>query len=242
MRVTAVLVLATAAYAQQGPAAHPEFEVVSVKPGDPSDSSSGGSGSPGRQQIRNATLATLVRYAYGLNEYQLDGGPKWLNSARFTVDAKFPVGSSRDQILLMMQAMLADRFKLEFHRVTKTLSEYALVIAKGGPKLQVAAEGDPNSGASSQGPRQIKGRGLTMSRLASMLMGPVGAPVLDRTGLTGQYNFALEFAPLLGTPKEDETLPSIFAVLQEKLGLRLEPIKGPVEILVIDGAERPTEN
>jgi uncharacterized protein (TIGR03435 family) len=116
----------------------------------------------------------------------------------------------------MIQALLADRFKLEFHRVTRILPEYALVVAKGGPKLQAAADGDANNGSSSQDDRSTKGWGLTISNLANMLLSAVEAPVLDRTGLEGKHNFILEFAPLLGAPKEGETAPDIFSVLQEQ--------------------------
>jgi uncharacterized protein (TIGR03435 family) len=231
-----------AAHAQQQPAARAEFEVVSVKPGDPADPSSSGRTTPGGLEMRNTTLKNLVRSAYRLNEYQLEGGPKWMDSAKFNIDARLPAGVPRDQIPLMMQALLADRFKLEFHRVTKTLPQYELVIAKGGPKIEVTSEDDPKRGSSSQGDRQIKGWGMPVSTLASMLISAVGAPVTDRTGLAGKYNFILEFAPLMGTPRENETLPTIFAALQEKLGLKLEATKGPVEVLVIDRAEKPTEN
>lgn len=242
MRATIVLLVAVAAHAQQPTAARPEFEVLSVKPGDPNDPASSGRTTPGGLEMRNTTLNNLVRGAYNLNEYQLDGGPKWMNSAKFNIDAKLPAGVPRDQIPLMMQAMLADRFKLEFHRETRTLREYALVVAKGGPKLQTASEDDRNRQRSSQGDRQIKGWGQPISTLTRMLISAVGAPVIDRTGLEGQYNFILEFEPLMGTPKEDETMRTIFVVLQEQLGLKLEPIKGPVEVLVIERAEKPPEN
>jgi uncharacterized protein (TIGR03435 family) len=240
MRATLALVLAMVEQAQERPAARVEFEVVSVKPGDPADPSSSGRSTPGGMQMRNTTLKTLVRSAYQLNEYQIEGGPKWMDSAKFTIDAKLPAGTARDQIPLMEQALLADRFKLEFHRVTKTLPEYALVVAKGGPKVQVASKDD--QGGTSQGDRLIKGRGTPISTLAAMLISAVGAPVLDQTGLEGKYNFSLEFAPVLGTPKDDETLPSLFAALQERLGLKLQAVKGPVEVLVIDRAELPAEN
>jgi uncharacterized protein (TIGR03435 family) len=242
VRAAVALVLAMAAQAQQQPAARVEFEVVSVKPGDPAFHGSSVRTNPGSLEMRNTTLKNLVRSAYQLNEYQLEGGPKWMDSAIFNIDAKLPAGAPRDQMPLMFQALVADRFKLQFHRVTKTLPEYALVVAKGGPKVPVASEEDRNNGRSSQGDRQIKGWGLPISSLANMLIGVVGAPVLDRTGLEGKYNFILEFAPLLETPRADETLPSIFEALQEKLGLKLEPTKGPVEVVVIDGAEKPAEN
>jgi uncharacterized protein (TIGR03435 family) len=235
-----LLALVVAAQAQQ-PASRVEFEVVSVKPGDPNDPSSSGRSTPGGMEMRNTTLNTLVRGAYGLNEFQLAGGPKWAGSAKFNVVAKMPEGATRDQIPLMMQSMLADRFKLEFHRETRTLQEYALVVAKGGPKLQEATEDGKAHNGTSQGPRLIKARAATLSDLARMLIGAVRAPVLDRTEIAGQYTIALEFAPLLGSTPTDENLPDIFAAVQS-LGLRLEPIKGPVELVVIDSAAMPPEN
>src|SRR5450759_2226674 len=129
MRAAVAVVLAMAAHAQQQAAGRAEFEVVSVKPGDPADPSSSGRTTPGGLDLRNTTLKNLVRSAYRLNEYQLEGGPKWIASAKFNIDAKLPAGVPRDQMPLMMQALLADRFQLEFHRVTRTLPEYALEVA-----------------------------------------------------------------------------------------------------------------
>jgi uncharacterized protein (TIGR03435 family) len=240
MRVIVAFALAVAAQAQQQPAARAEFEVVSVKPGDPSDPGAGMRMSPGRLEMRNITLKQLVMSAYSLNPYQLEGGPKWLDSAKFDVDAKLPAGAPGSQTSPMVQAMLADRFKLEFHRETQTRSEYALVVAKGGPKLQAAGADDHQS--SSSGPRMVRGTATPMSRLADMLISVVSAPVVDQTGLTGKYNIDMKFAPLLETSVQDETLPDIFAAVQEQLGLRLNAIKGPVEVLVIDHAEMPSAN
>jgi uncharacterized protein (TIGR03435 family) len=236
-----LLALVTAAQLHSQSAARVEFEVVSVKPGDPNDPSSSGRGMPGGMEMRNTTLNTLVRSAYNLNEFQLIGGPKWAGSARFVVVGKFPKDATREQTPLMLQAMLADRFKLEFHRETRTLQEYELVAAKGGPKLQEASEADKGRGGSSQGPRQIKATSITVARLAEMLISAVSAPVLDRTGITGQYTIALRFAPLMGGGPGDENLPDIFGAVQQ-LGLKLAPIKGAVEVLVIDNAVMPSEN
>jgi uncharacterized protein (TIGR03435 family) len=182
-----------------------------------------------------------------LNEYQVEGGPQWMDSARFDIDAKLPAGARQDQVPLMMQAMLADRFKLEFSRATKTLREYALVVAKGGPKLKEAGDADRKGQLSqsfSHAARKIEASGVTMSGLADALMNPVGAPVIDRTGLKGLYTFTLEFAPQLETFADDEPepLPTIFSAVQIRLGLKLEEIKGPVEVLVIGHAEKPSAN
>ena len=242
MRATFILLLTLAAQAQQRPDARVEFEVVSVKPGDPADPASSSRPSAGGMQWRNTTLKNLVRGAYGLNEFQLQGGPKWADSQRFHIDAKLPAGTSREQMPLMMRALLADRFKLVFHRETKILPEYELVVAPGGPKLEAASPESLNDQSSSQGDRHIKGKALTMSTLAGMMISAVGAPVVDRTGLTGKYTISLAFAPMVGTPRDDEPLPTILGVLPQQLGLKLEKTKGPVEVLVIDRAEQPAEN
>lgn len=240
MRSVFSILLAIAACGQQ--AARVEFEVVSVKRGDPNDPGSSGRATAGRLEMRNATLKTIVRGAYGLHEYQLEGGPRWIETERFHIDGKFPAGSSREQGPLMIQAMLADRFHLQFHRETRDVRQYALVVSKGGPRVEPTAAGEPRRGSFSQGPRQLKGWGLTMPVLARMLIGVVGAPVVDRTGLTGEYNIVLAFASLSDPPRPDETLPGIFTVIQEQLGLKLEPIRGPIEVLVIDRVEMPSGN
>ncbi len=237
-----LLALVAAAQAQQS-TPHVEFEVVSVKLGDPNDPSSSGRSTPGGMEMRNTTLNTLVRSAYGLNEFQLAGGPKWAGSTKFNVVAKAPAGASRDQTPLMMQSMLADRFKLEFHRETRMLQEYALVVAKGGSKLQAATEEEKaHGGIERTGPAaDQKPEAPLLSDLARMLISAVSAPVLDRTGVAGQYTITLQFAPLLGGTPADDNLPDIFAAVQ-LLGLRLEPMKGPVELVVIDNAVMPSEN
>ena len=156
------------------------------------------------------------------------------------VVARFPKGATRDQMPLILQSMLADRFKLEFHRETRTMQEYELVVAKGGPKLQEATEAE-RQGESSVGPEHLEAKGATMSDLTAMLIRLAGGPTLDRTGITGQYTIALRFAPLMGGGPGDENLPDIFGTIQQ-LGLKLVPLKGPVEVLVIDSAVMPSEN
>jgi uncharacterized protein (TIGR03435 family) len=234
-----VFFIVAAAWAQQSPE-KVQFEVVSIKPGDPMDGSSSSRTTPGGMQMRNTTLDTLVRGAYGLNQFQLSGGPKWTGTARFHVDAKLPSGANREDMQLMMRNMLADRFKLEFHRETRTLPEYALVVAKGGIKIPELGPDDPKQQGTSQGPRSIQINGFDLATLARMLISVVGAPVIDRTELKGYYKIKLQHQPFQGAAPDDE-MPTIFAALAQ-IGLRLEPIKGPVEVVVIDRAEMPTEN
>ncbi len=220
--------------------AQAEFEVVSIKPGDPGDPASSARSTRGGLEMKNTTLNNLVRGAYNLNEFQLAGGPKWADTAKFDIVAKLPAGAAREQTQQMLQAMLAERFKLVFHRETRTIPEYALVVGKDGPKLRASSEEEKKQSRTSQGPRMIKATGTTVEALARMLISAVGAPVLNRTGLEGEYNFDLRFAPLMGGT--EETLPDIFGAVQQQLGLKLEPIKGPVEVLIVDKAEMPTPN
>jgi uncharacterized protein (TIGR03435 family) len=235
------ILLALLATQIQQPTARVEFEVVSVRPGDPNAPGSSSRFLQGRMEMKNTTLRSLIMSAYGLNEFQLVGLPRWSESTKFDVIATLPAGAASDQTSLMMQSMLADRFKLEFHRETRMIQEYALVVIKGGPKLQQAAEEDKGHSIWGQGPRMIKARSTTLSNLARMLISAVSAPVVDRTEISGEYAIDLKFAPVMGGTPADDELPNIFGAIQQ-LGLKLEPIKGPVEILVIDNAAMPTEN
>ena len=184
----------------------------------------------------------LIMSAWHLNRDQLIGGPGWLETAGWDIDARFPAGTSPAQAPQMIQAMLADRFRLVTHRETRTLPVYALTVAKGGVKLH---QGDGRGGMSA-GPRLIRYGAGTMAELASQLSSYLGRHVIDRTEMTGQYAISLSFAPVdLGAPVDDAALdsgPSIFQALQEQAGLKLESIKGQVEVLVIDHAEKPTPN
>lgn len=219
-----------------------EFEVVSIKPADPAAPGHMTQQTPGGFRERNLRLFELIMGAWNLNRDQLAGGPNWLETTGWDIDARFPAGTSPAQAQQMMQAMLADRFRLVTHRETRTLPEYALTAAKGGIKLH---EGDGRGGMSA-GPRLIRYSAGTMGELARQLSGYLGRHVIDRTGITGQYAISLSFAPVdpaasAGDATQDAA-PSIFQALQEQAGLKLESINGPVEVLVIDNAEKPTPN
>jgi len=240
MRQITILLLATVASAQQ-PAARVEFEVASVKAGDPLAPGMSVHSSPSGILLENNTLKNILLNAYKIRADQIEGGPKWMESARFTIDAKLPQGVARNLVPEALQNLLADRFQLRIHRETRIKSAFALIQAKGGTKLQKAPHDEPGHGGFSAGPRKLQGRGVPLSTLVYALAGPAGAPVFDRTELEGEYDFTLEFAAQLGTG-DSETLPDIFAAIQQQLGLKLEPIKAPIEVLVIDRAEKPSEN
>lgn len=226
------------------------FEVASVKPSAP-----GGTGlninlDEGRFTARNVPLQFLITFAYDVRSHEVTGGPAWINSDRWDITAKpesrtdfSPEGQVKART--MVRALLADRFQLVIHRETKELPIYALVIGKNGSKLTPSTP-------ESRGPSLNGGRGglraskVELALLCQHLSNNLGRTVRDETGLTGSFDFTLEFQQELpqGAPKEngDIDLPSVFTALQEQLGLKLEPKRGPVEILVVDRAEKAKEN
>jgi len=189
--------------------------------------------------------------AYDVRNYQLLGSPDWVNDDPYDIAAKAEGDSALtvDQVRQLLQALLADRFQLKLHRETKELSIYSLVVGKNGQKLKEAT-GDQFSMNIIRRPGQTlitvsKG---TMAQLSATLSSQVGRPVLDMTGLKGGYDFKLTFAPeslqadANAAASDSNNAPSIFTAVQEQLGLRLDSTKGPVEVLVIDHVERPSEN
>ena len=245
--MTGVALFFAAACGAQAPA----FEVASVKPARPDATARSLTQNPGaRLTTSNATVKMLIMLAYQVMPDQILGGPKWLESDGFDIDAKgADPGVTQAQFRHMIQSLLADRFQLKVHRSTKELPVYALVLAKNGPKLAEAKDDDPEVSMRIEGPGQMTGVKATMSMFASALSRPLQRQVIDETGLKGAYNFKLQFVPDRNPskPGEDGVIPtgdgpSIFTALQEQLGLNLKTSKGPVEVLVIDHAEKPTPN
>jgi uncharacterized protein (TIGR03435 family) len=233
--------------ASRAQAAGQVFEVASVKP---IKSVNGGfnprGGSirttQGQITMENVSLRKCIGYAYGIGEdkdYAISG-PDWLNSERYDITAKWAPG--HPQVLLMMQNLLAERFKMSVHRETKDLPMYALVVAKGGSKLREVENG---SGGFSGAPGKLTGQKVPMFKIAEHLSQMVDRPVFDMTGLKGFFEFTLEWTPdekaSLATPGDATNPgagPSIFSAIQAQLGLRLEARRGPVEVLVVDHAEK----
>jgi uncharacterized protein (TIGR03435 family) len=214
----------------------PSFEVVSVRPAAPAQTSAGRTSTSGdRVSMTNTTLSNVILHAYGVKFYQVDG-PPWILTERYDIIAKAADNTPRDQVPLMLQALLADRFKLKVHRETRELPVYELIVTKESPKLKKI---DPSA------PAGIPDGGhqrTTMSQLADLITRMVGRPVLDKTNLAGWYDLPL--APSMegagGTDKL--SLPSIFTNIQES-GLKLESRRDPIEMIVIDGGSKtPTEN
>jgi uncharacterized protein (TIGR03435 family) len=259
------------------------YDVVSVKPSRPGNRDSismSMAPTPDGFSATNVTLQTLIKLAYGIEEDQITHAPNWLDTDRFDVGAKMD-GSVMDQLQKlakddqklarqrMLQVLLADRFKLTIHRETKALPAYSLVIAKNGPKLKEAKSGDtyPNGFVTPAGRGAAGGmmqsasaagynfvaQGIPFSTLVTWLSVQLRRPVLDKTGLTGNYDVTLNYspdfnqlrAPSEGTslpPAPDATFPPLLTAVQEQLGLKLESGKGAGETIVIDHVEKPSGN
>jgi uncharacterized protein (TIGR03435 family) len=236
------------------------FEVVSVKPNNSGERGSSTSGRANAFTATNVTAQRLIVYAYRLREFQLASGPGWLGSDRFDIQARVPEGVKQDNPA-MTRALLRDRFKLVVHTETKQEQVYALVVDRPDGRLgsqlkpstkecQPSQPGTPspcgmNTSTNDSGGTLV-GSGQTMEQLVNAL-GSFGLNrmVLDRTGLKGSFDIELKWRPenlRSATAAQASDLPSIFAALQEQLGLRLDSQRGPVEFLYVDKIDRPTSD
>jgi uncharacterized protein (TIGR03435 family) len=243
--------------------ARPQFEVASVKPSAPPEQRSGGRGvrrttggartpDPSLFICDSCTLSDLVMSAYHIQPYQISA-PSWMESERFTVNARVPAGTTPEQLRLMQQSLLEERFKLTYHHEEKEMPRCELLVAKGGPRLK-ASVGEPTAtdgrepGATITPDGRVSARysNLSMAELAGILSKQVHLPVTDATGLQGEFDFTLSWVMDQGEPSaalDADSGPTIFSALQVQLGLKLEQKKGPVDRLVIDHADKvPTGN
>lgn len=259
-RTTMACLAAGLVNAQNAPAARKAFEVISIKPGDPTSHAVRIQIAPGGRFVcQNVNVRFLIEQALGVRQFQITGGPSWMGTERFDVNAKADGTEQidRDKLQPMILSLLEDRFKMKFHRETKELPVYALVPGKGGAKMKVAeTQGQEVRGMIRMGRGQVNGKQMDMGMLANNLSNQLGRQVIDKTGLTEKYDFELNwtpdesqagFGPFGGPPApppppSDAPGPSIFTALQEQLGLKLESQKGPVPMIVVDSIEKPTEN
>jgi uncharacterized protein (TIGR03435 family) len=228
--------------------ATPTFEVATIKAAVPSsDGHTHINYPPGdRFSAINITLLALMQWAYGMPERQILDGPAWLDSTRFDIQAKADTDEikrltseqDRDLKRRMVQDLLADRFHLAVHQEIRVRPAYDLVVAKGGSKLQPSQSNGKSIGT---GRSYFNGQGLSMILIAEELSLITGRIVVDKTGLTDRYDLKLQWTPD-DAPATDNSAPSLFTAIQEQLGLKLEPAKEPVSVLVIDHIEPPTPN
>ena len=321
MRTLKLLALTTAAFfSANGQTTDKSltFDAASIKPFVPPTGGRGmvmmrggrggpGSTDPGRINYPMTTLKGLLTIAYDVKDFQISG-PSWLDSERFEIQATMPPETTKEQFHIMLQNLLADRFKMAVHRETKELPMYSLVVAKNGPKMKESVETPPAETSKADAPKDdgpprpfpggrgplkmgpdgfpvmppmnFGGRGgfammmspagsrmmaqkQTVQDLADRLSSMLSKPVIDATGLKAKYDFTLTFSmdglnsgmTLLGPPpgeggrgpkeglEPSEPPQTIFAAVQSQLGLKLDPKKGPVDLIVVDRAEKtPTEN
>jgi uncharacterized protein (TIGR03435 family) len=268
MKPVVALLIAVSGLFVQSAATRPKFEafeVATIKPLAPEDPKAGKyirMESAHRFQAKNYTVNGLIAAAYNLNPRAISGGPAWTESDRYEIIGATPgeLRPNYDDQMAMLRKLLTDRFNLAFHRDKKEFAIYELTVAKGGPKLKAspsAPDEAPNFTstiypAASGGidHAMLPARNVTIAQFAALLQRAIlDKPVVDNTGITGRYDFDLEWTPdetqfggqlPFGPP--DSPKPALFAVLQQQLGLRVEATRGIIETLVIDRAERPSEN
>ena len=237
--------------------ADPSFEVATIKPSDPNRRGRLFRVQPAHFSTINTTLNDLIGFSYGLHARQVTGAPDWVGTEKYDLDGK-PDGEGQPneaQWKTMIQKLLADRFQLKFHHEKKELSVYALVVAKGGPKI-MKSDGNSNGPPSLlfRGLGNLPARNATMADFASVMQRAVlDRPVVDQTRLEGRYNFALnwtpdetQFASLGGVPPgigdKPDAPPDLFTAIQQQVGLKLEATKALVDVMVIDKVEKPSAN
>ena len=233
----------------------PRFEVASIRQ-NTSGSLSNSLNIKGETfTVANFSLMRLMQVAYSVTEAQIIGGPEWVRSDRFDINAKFAAGSKRDQLTLMLRALVEERFQLRLRNETREMPLLELTLARDdrrvGPNLHDCSNTDDKAGVSTpekpftapRGGAVAAGACAPMSNVASLAAGRVQAIVQDKTGLPGNWRYDIYFGPDLPDPNSaNPDLPSFVTALREQLGLKLERTRGPVDVLAIESAERPTEN
>jgi uncharacterized protein (TIGR03435 family) len=236
------------------------FEVISIKPSDPATNGTRVGIAPGGIfQARGVTLKDLIQQAYDVRDFQISGGPAWMSTERYDIEAKGngPEVSEGDlikmndeqrnqfqqQMLGKLRTLMADRFQLRVHRENKEMPVYALVVSKNGPKIVKTGNNYTQERALSlrrsvAGTMELTGVRAPLASLARQLSNQVGRLVVDKTELKGNFDFKMTFAPDLA----DSEGPSIFTALEEQMGLKLDAQRGPVEVIVIDGVEHASAN
>jgi len=249
--------------AQTAPAvgSNPGFDVASIRPNTTStDGRHHIYNDPAESHFRtvNLSIKDLIQFAYGLPDSQILGGPAWLDSAMYDIDAKsdaavdaqlkaLPTPDARHQKQLMVRALLAERFQLNTHQETRQLPVFNLVVAKGGIRFE-ANNSVGNTIDTGRNRLHISGMQNTVAILARELAQVLGRVVVDNTGVAGSYDLKLRWTPddapppMLNGAPDPNAPPDIFAAIQEQLGLKLESAKGPVPVLVIDHIEMPSAN
>ena len=215
----------------------PAFEAATIKPSKDVPGHSGSHSRTGMIVMTGQTLKGLICATYQVKDFQVTGGPKWIDGDRFDINAKAEGAANDSQMKAMLQTLLADRFQLVFHHEEKIGPSYALVLVKSGLKIK-PVEGA--AGSNSHGSKgQLTVTGMTMSKFADWLSRELKTPVTDLTATPEAYDFKLEWSTE-GDANDMES--ALFAALQSQLGVKLESRKLPIDMIVVDRAEKPSEN
>jgi uncharacterized protein (TIGR03435 family) len=215
----------------------PAFEAATIKPSKAEPGHTSSHSRTGMIMLSGQTLKGLVCSAYQVKDFQVTGGPKWLDQDRYDVNAKAEGAAQGEQLQQMLQTLLADRFQLVIHHEQKIAPAYALVLVKSGLKIKPveAAEGSNSHG----GNGELTVKGMTMADLANYLSRRVGAPVADLTGTAGAFDYKLVWST---EGDKDDSQAALFSALQSELGVKVESRKLPMDLIVVDKAEKPSEN
>jgi len=229
------------------------LEAATIRPTDPGNTQLRISVPGNRVEAEAFTVKDLIAFAYQVDRSQVVAEAQWAGSERYNISGKREAAGkpTLDEIRLMLQTLLADRWQLNVHRETREMPVFVLTAGKGGPKMTKRTEGDGGEPTQMvlQGGAKLPGRNVSMKELAGLLQAMVlDRPVLDKTGLTGNFDFNLAWRPEPGelggkggTAGSDPNAPDIFAAVQEQLGLRLESQKELAEVIVVDRVERPPD-
>ena len=232
-----------------------DFDVAAIRPNKSGSTNSSIDHNHGQWRATNVTVKSLLLNAFEILPEQIVGAPGWVDSETFDIDANAEYDASASlakeaqATRQRLQSLLADRFGLEFHRETKQLQTYALIVGKKGPKLTPASNPEHSSTHTSNG--HMDAKGISMEHLARSLAGWLGRPVVNETGLEAKFDLTLDFEPeravklnTSNTPIAgvDSSKPTLMTAVQDQLGLKLESRRSPVEMLVVDRISRPSEN
>jgi uncharacterized protein (TIGR03435 family) len=250
LRIAIAAVLAAIGCEGQSTPVPAQFEVVSIKPSNAPDLRKSIRGMPGGGfQAVNYSLRDLIQLGWNVRSFQISGGPGWLGSARYDVETRTAIPfnvfepDGQRQFQLMVQSLLADRFQLALHRDQKEMRVYLLVPAGNGVTPKRTGDAVDRETSMHDGKGFLAATKIDMPMLARDLSGEVGIPVLDRSNLSGVYDIRLEWNPDEDTSEPAaDTKASIFTALQEQLGLKLETGRAPVDVLIVDHAEKASPN
>ncbi len=229
--------------------ADPDWDVVTVRPADPDDKNNKFDVQGRHAVIESHPVEIMLMFAYNLQKSQIAGLPEWAKTERFNVDGVPNVDGQPDvqQFQSMVRKLLAERFGLKAHMEQREMPVFALTVAKDGPKL-MKSTGDPNGRPSQNvrggsGERHIEFTNTSMKDMTLLMLLEVDRPIVDQTALAGKYDFKLNFTnDESRAPTDGSAPPGLFTAMQEQLGLKLEPVRAPAPVLVVDAVQKPTAN